>query len=349
MLRVATGRRTFAAAVVVSSQRRSLAFTCQSSELSRVADERGYESQTWVAVEDDKWWYSKSTTPKSPAKAIKAMLPKRLELFNEDQLKAPLSSTPVDQHTSYSTQKPYKGQMIKELDQRALLHDYTSKMWLTPNVVRQKQLFLKPRAKPHVLLIRVPIDVLHVSEFDNPDAILKTPFAGDTARPLSGDVGVTLSAAMHERKQLIAPVWFSTAAMNDMQLSPSAGAIGVTSVSSEVNTFYNIESFANFEALRAQAPADYVASPATPRYLTTGTPIAAPHAIEALSNSGHKESLWMSAKDLEFKQRGAGAEMFALKPGAPSVSLPAFVANWFCIDDLESPMAALKAVGTLTR
>jgi hypothetical protein len=336
------------AGAAAAASRRTLWFTQQSANLQSLKDQRGYKSDMWVSVEDDQWWYGKHSTLKAGhAPATSVTLPKRLELINVSQLSQPiegLDEPPV--HSSLSTSKPYKGQMLKELEERALISDYTSKWWMTPNNMRTRGAQLAPRMRAHVVLMKVPANVINVDEFADPAAIAAVPVNGETARPAFGEVAATLTAAT-QAHSYTHNVYYLEGILAELKLAPKKKAKTVSTTSGDINTFYNLEDFEDRAALADIIPADYVADPSKPRYLTTGTLIQSPHTLEAMKGSSYAESLWMSLKDLQYKQ--VKSEKFRLKPGAQGISLPAFVATWYNVEELSDPKAALKAVGSFTR
>ena len=331
-------------------QRRSLWTTAQASSLQVVKDERGYKSDLWISESDDGWWALKENTVTDPSRSVQAILPKRLELLNGSQLKALLPDAEPATHSSYGTKKPYRSTMARELEQRAIIHEYSSKWWLTPNAARKENFELQPRARPHVILNRVPVTVLNIDELSNPAAILNVMMSGDSGRPIFGaEMANPLRAAVLEHKFAL-PIFFTEGFVNDT-LGPAAlkpGASPITTSSGDMSTFYNLEDFENRTALASTIPADYTADPENPRYLTTGTALSQAHVKSALLNAGYSESLWMSQKDLGFKATQDPAK-WALKPGAVGVSVPAFVGRWYNIGQLSDDVTPMKHVGTYTR
>lgn len=321
--------------------------TPQHATLVNTKAERGYEHDLWLGLEDDVWWTAKSSQLKEGAeqRAVTAYLPKRLEFYNASQLREPFDMAEPTEHSSVSTGKAYKGKMLTELKQRAVMNDYSSKWWMTPNVVRQRGLQIQARNRPHAVLLTVPIKVVNVAEFVDPAAIMSVPISADSGRPLFSDVRLPLEQAVSARGYATS-IFYTEATVGELGLGLKDDASPVTTTSSDVNTFYNIEDFANPDMLTR--PDDYVADPSKPRYLTTGTALTMPHVLEALTAAGYSESLWMSHKDLQFKQQQA-PEKFALKPGVAGVSVPAFASSWYNVEEMNDVEAAMKAVGTLTR
>lgn len=328
---------------------RSIAFTVSDKTLATSAAEAGYKSDLWVSIEDDMWWVNRLTGRKAEDGAVKIWAPKRMELLNVSQLATELAE--VDESglsgpASLATGKEYSGQLKEDLKTHADIQGFRSKYWLTRQLAKKMSYKLKGNARPSVVFVKRPCNLINIDTLEDPEAVRAHPILGDNGAPIFGDLNVALRE-WASAQGFTRSLFFSPEGIDSLNLVPKDGAPPLVRTSERTSTWVNIAQFEDPETLKKMSERKlqrYVCDHAHPFHLY-GYSLTQKHVVESLSQKTEfEESLWMKKDEADFRV-GVGAQHFKVKHDVQGVVLPTYVSTYYNVEQLVDVDSALSVVG----
>lgn len=322
--------------------KRLIWFSPASKALTVVQKAHGFPSDMFIAAKDLEW---RGLAVKPQEKPFDVSLSTQLELHNLDNLNVPqttLDQLPiVDSHTSYVTRKPYTETIAFELGNRATIHGFSSKWWISVPTAKKNGFTPKAGTQSSILLLPSKQSVFNASQLQDPEKLIKSFISGGTARTMHPSAELVQHCKKHNFQT---GVYFAETHAKLLQLEIKAGADPSVFVSSFKGSlkFYNVAEIVGGEEL--------ITSSGTSQHtlLIKDTPIQSQSVLSKLKEieSGFPQKLWVTAKEVEDLQ-------LKLAPNAKGVDLSPSVSStevkFFNVEQLVDPSAGFKAVGTLVR
>ena len=356
MRRPVTFVPTFAARppALFLAQRRGLVYSEQHPVLLNNAAARGFASNLWVELKEDRWWsgVAKLRDGERPTEVPGDVM---LQLHNAAQLASPLQLPEPAAHSSLKTRKPY-APFFQGLIERAVADDtrgrsLTSKWWL-PH--KDRGYGRTNNEKPIGITFRKPLRLCNADQFDDPAALVATPISGGTKVPYQGDVRARL------RTQLRAVGCTSGLVFTRLQLERLGLAARTDAAELHVPigvsgyvppALYNVADVDGGAALLEDLqryPVD------VPTDVLSGRPIRAAYS-EALEEwkrardedgSGAHGNYWVSETWLRRRGLTPTSAAVPLKVTAPSAPATSMQVTAYCVEHLQDPAEAFKKAGT---
>jgi hypothetical protein len=333
--------RNVALRAATAAQVRNVAvFTETSAVLQNNAKACSYASNVWVE-DSDKFWFDKVTKLTKGQKPTEIVAPKRLEMYNADQLeKMPENLEVAKVPSSAKSGSPYKGSMAQDLAQHAVLKGYTSNWWMSPGYMRMNKLRAKQNEQPRVSMMNVPVKLYNAGQFENPAAIALHGFSGGSKKPYSGDMAMALQADATANGHKTA-LYFSLKQIQafDLALKPDAKGFTLPEMVGERTMLHSVDSVQNGAKLLAELNRFDVSEPT---HLLSGKPLGAAYLEGAEKVGGSlKSKYWVSRIEVEnrgYKLVGAATRV--------SIHLPTkFTTEVFNVSQLTNQAAAYKIAG----
>lgn len=333
--------RRVSAVLPIAGLRTNITFTQASPVLQNNAEKLGYKSNVWVE-ESDLYWIGKQTKVKGGERSTEVVLPRRLELYNFDQVvNPPERDNSVHWPHSLRTGRRYNGAFCDSLIEEARKQQFDSKWWLSVGELRTNNLRLRQDQAPFVSLMNVKTRVYNAEQFENADVVASAPHSGATGRVYSGDTFRNALTAHMKANGFKTPVYFTEKQATVLQIPPQAGAVPATIefANRDFLKLYNVDEIVNGAQLLVELNRHPVNEPT---YLVSGKPL------------GEK---WLApAKDAPFKSmywifRSEVTERNAqLVPGAKGIVMPNQItakAQMYNAEQLTASLdEVLCAVGT---